>query len=135
MAGFKAIARLAPVVFAVQFTPGEVADAVVFVADRDYFLESIAETHIAGDASSTAMVEKVASGVAAGSGVDLLSSVFALDSTANTPVVKTLANGGVISTASTRLIRRGESLAVDFTGTLTNYDGSLTFVLRPKGNN
>lgn len=135
MPGFKAVARLAPVVVTAHFTAGEAVDKQVFTADRDYYLEEVIETHVATASSATAMIERCASGTAPASGTDLLASTFALDSTANTPVYKTRSGGGVLSSGAANLIRRGQSLAVDFTGTLTNYEGVFVFVLRPKGNN
>ena len=132
MGRLRKFANQAPVIFSAHFTAGEAADKQVFTADRDYELLEIIEVHrIAGAASSTAMIEKTPSGTAPGSGTDLHGTAFAADSTADTPVHKTVSNGGLVAAFTTRLIKRGQSLAVDFTGTVTAYEGAFTFVLRP----
>jgi hypothetical protein len=132
MSTFKSIAKLAPVVVTAGFTAGELADKQVFTANRPYELLEVIEVHrVAGAASATIMIEKTASGVAPGSGVDLLGTAFAIDSTADTPVRKHVANGGLVSSAASRTLNAGDSLSVDATGTLTAYEGVLTLVLKP----
>jgi hypothetical protein len=124
---FKAVAKHAPVIVTVKF-PANPADQQMFVADRDYRLLEVIEVHrVAGAASSTAMLEKCASGVAPASGVDLLTAAFALDSTVDVPVSKY----GVGLTAGAALIPRGTAIALDVTGTLTSYVGTYTLVLKP----
>lgn len=125
------ISKWAPVIFPVHFTPGEAVDKQVFTADRDYEVLEVIEVHVAaGAASSTLAIEKVSSGTAPASGTDILATTFALDSTVDTPVHKNRFNGGLASKA-TRTITRGQSLTVDFTGTITDYEGCITFVLQP----
>jgi hypothetical protein len=130
--GFKAVAKHAPVIFSAHFTAGEAADKQVFTADRYYELLEVIEVHrIVGAASSTLMIEKTASGVAPASGVDLLAAAFLTDSTVDIPVRKHIANGGLVASAVSRTLAPGDSLSADFTGTITAYEGAITFVLRP----
>lgn len=129
---FKAVANHAPVIFPVHFTAGEAADKQVFVADRAYEVLEVIEVHrIVGAGSSTIMIEKTASGVAPGSGVDILATAFALDSTVDIPISKNVANGGLVTAQASRILERGDSLTVDAGGTVTDYEGTLTFVLKP----
>lgn len=108
-------------------TAGEAQDTQVFVADQDYQLVAVFESHrVAGAASSTLMLERCASGTAPGSGVDLLASTFALDSTADTPVQATLT-----TTRENRIIRAGQQIGFDYTGTVSAYEGTVTMVLAP----
>lgn len=127
----KAFVRYAPQVFSVHFTPGEAVDKEVFTAPFPCKLLKVTEVHVAaGNASSTAQIEKTPSGTAPASGTDLLSTAFALDSTADTPVAKVLAD---MASDAARTLAEGDSLSVDFTGTITNYEGAFTFVILPTG--
>ena len=129
---FKAVANHAPVIVTCHFTAGEAADKQFFVADRAYEVMEVVEVHrVAGAASSTGDLKKCASGTAAASGTSVLASTFALDSTADTPVHKHVANGGLSTTAGVTSIARGDSLAVDVTGTVTAYEGVFQVVLKP----
>lgn len=128
---FKAVAKHAPVYITHRIFAAEDTDQHAFVADRDYELVEINEVHSAGDASATVVVEKCASGVAIGSGVDMHSTAFDLNSTANTPVFKYV-NGNLVDSAVTRTLSRGDSLVLDFGGTLNDtYQGVFTFTLKP----
>ena len=87
----------------------------------------VRETHSTAGASSTTLdVGVAASGTAPGSLTTAISSALALDSTANTPVQSTLT-----STVANRLLDRGEQLALNYTGTVTAYEGAVHIVLRP----
>jgi len=55
-----------------------------------------------------------------------LSSTLALDSTANTPVQSTLT-----ATLANRKMDKGEQLSLNYTGTVTAYEGSVHVVLKP----
>lgn len=127
----KAFVRYAPIIFSAHFTAGEAADKQVFTAPMPCRLLKVTETHVtAGAGSSAAMVEKTPSGTAPASGTDLLSTAFALDSTVDTPVEKVFADfvgEGEVSLA------QGDSLAIDFSGTVTAYEGVFTFVVLPTG--
>jgi|TARA_Y100000310_G_scaffold158782_1_gene158225 hypothetical protein len=72
----------------------------------------------------TAEVEKVPSGTAIASGVDIATATFNLKGTANTVQAGTLT-----STDADLDLVAGDSLAVDFTGTLTAATGVITVAL------
>jgi hypothetical protein len=131
----KAIAKRAPVVLTVQLIlTTHAVDQNVFIADRDYTIESIAESHITADtdAGTVSIDVKKASGTTAiASGTSVLGSVFNAKSTANTPVSKTKANGGLVSTASTNILEAGSRLGLDFTGITDYAGGTVTIVLSP----
>ena len=125
--GIKAIARLAPVHVAYTISAGEAADCQIFVADQDYEIMDVRETHsIAGASSSTLDVGVSASGTAAASLTTALSSTFSIDSTADTPVQATLT-----STLANRRVDKGEQISLNFTGTVTAYEGAVHIVLKP----
>lgn len=110
---------------------GAQTDRSFFVADRDYEIVRIAESHdVAGAGSTTLDIKKCTGTTAAASGTTVLSSTFALDSTANTPVVKTAASG-LTATRANRRITSGNRLAFDFTGTVTAWVGCVNVHLRP----
>ena len=125
--GIKAIAKLAPVHVAYTISAGEAADTSIFVADQDYEIMDVRECHSTAGASSTTLdVGVAASGTAPASLTTALSAVLALDSTANTPVQSTLT-----ATAENRKLDRGEQLALNYTGTVSAYEGAVHIVLRP----
>ena len=125
--GIKAIARLAPVHIPYTISAGEAADCQIFVADQDYEIMDVRETHsIVGAGSSTLDVGVSASGTAAASLTTALSSTFALDSTADTPVQATLT-----STVANRKVDKGEQISLNFTGTISAYEGAVHIVLKP----
>ena len=125
--GMKAIAKLAPVHVVYTISAGEAADIGIFVADQDYEIMDVRECHSIARASSTTLDVGVASsGTAPASLTTSISAALALDSTANTPVQSTLT-----STVANRLIDRGEQLALNYTGTVTAYEGSVHIVLKP----
>jgi len=125
--GLKAIARLAPVLVQYRTSAGEAADVHVFVADRDYEIMDVRETHsVAGASSSTLDLGVSASGTAPASLTTALSSAFALDSTVDTPVQATLT-----STVANRKVDLGEQISLNFTGTVTAYEGAVHIVLKP----
>jgi len=125
--GIKAIARLAAVHIPYTISAGEAADCQIFVADQDYEILDVRETHsIAGASSSTLDVGIAASGTAPASLTTSLSSTFALDSTANTPVQATLT-----STLANRKMDKGEQISLNFTGTISAYEGAVHIVLNP----
>jgi len=129
--GLKAIARLAPVLVQYRTSAGEAADVHIFVADRDYEIMDVRETHsVVGAGSSTLDVGISASGTAPASLTTALSSTFALDSTVNVPVQATLT-----ATLGNRLIDKGEQLSVNLTGTVTNLESSVSVILKPIRNN
>ena len=125
----------APVVLTFAFPENaSVVDSVLFVADDDYEVVDVAESHITKGSDGGAVtldLKKAASGTAVTSGTSVLASTFDLKSDNNTPVRKTVANGGVHQTKLTRTITKGQQLGVDFTGTVTAVAGmALTLVLK-----
>ena len=131
---FKAVAKHAPVYVSVSVFATEDTDTFIFTADRPYEVVEIIEVHSATDAAGTVEIEKVPSGTAIGSGTDIQASTFDIGSTANTPVHKTVGNGGLSTTRSDRQLARGDSLALDYAGTLNDtYQGAVTVVLKPIG--
>lgn len=110
---------------------GAQTDRSFFTADRDYEITRISESHdVAGAGSTTLDVKKCTGTTAAASGTTVLSSTFALDSTANTPVVKNLASG-LAAAQATRRLTSGDRLALDWTGTVTAWVGCINVHLRP----
>lgn len=75
----------------------------------------------------TAMIEKVPSGTAIGSGTDVLSATFNLKGTANTNQA-----GSLSTTAGALDLAAGDSLGLDLTGTMTAATGSITVAMCPK---
>lgn len=131
----KAMVWQAPVVlpFIIPENAGAV-DSVLFTPDTQYELVYAAESHITAGSDGGAVtldVKKSASGTAITSGTSLLASTFDLKSTASTPVIKKVANGGLAS-RPTRYVNSGQQVGADFTGTLTAYvGGALTLVFIP----
>lgn len=96
-------------------------DTHIFVAPFPCEVVSVREIHsVAGsDGSAVALDVKKCTGTDAPSaGTTVLSSTFDLKSTANTLVSKTAASG-LSATLSVRKLDTGNTLALDYTGTLT----------------
>lgn len=131
----KAITWQAPVVipFIVPENAGAV-DSVLWVPDTTYELVYAAESHITAGSDAGAVtgdVKKSASGTAITAGTSLLASTFNLKSTASTPVIKKVGNGG-LAARPTRYVNSGQQVGLDFTGTLTAYaGGAFTLVFVP----
>lgn len=102
-----------------------------FVADRTYEVISISEVHFVAGTNGGAVtisVEKCNSGVAPGSGVDLLASALSLKATINTPQF-----GSLTLTKSSLLLIKGDRLVLKDTGTLTDVaDVAVTVLLRER---
>ena len=115
----------------------EVVDTFAFAAPTgsQFELVGVSEVHdVAGtDAGAVTLdVKRCASGTTVASGTSMLASTFSLKSTADTPVHKTVANGGVHQTESSRIISGGQSIGLDITGTATAVAGlAVTLWLRP----
>jgi hypothetical protein len=104
-------------------------DAAFFTAPRQLRVEDIrCFVTVAGTdgGAVTAVIRKVPSGTALASGTALHSGTFNLKGTAVTQQQLTLS-----TTASDLLLNAGDSLAVDFTGTLTSATGNVTVGLNP----
>lgn len=102
----------------------------IFIADRHYQIVGAREVHtVAGTdgGAVTLTVEKVPSGTAKGSGVNMLSSTFNLKSTADTPVWL----GPSATAADTKLVP-GDRIDLVSSGTLTSVvDTHVSLVLVP----
>lgn len=113
----------------------EVVDTFIFTATGDYEVIGVSEVHdvIGSDVGAVTLdVKKCASGTTIASGTSVLASTFSLKSTADTPVRKTVADGGISSAQATRIVKDGESLAIDITGTTTAVAGvAVTVWLKP----
>ena len=135
MASFRDIALDAPVYvnFIIPENAGAV-DSAIFTSDGYYELLEAREVHTTAGSDGSAVtldVVKAASGTAFGSGTSMLASTFNLKATAATPVSKTITNGGISATRSSRLIQTGDTIYVNFAGTLTAYVGGvLTLALK-----
>jgi hypothetical protein len=139
MPALKAVAKRAPLVLSFVGAGGTnslLTDMHLFVADREYTVESAIEVHaVAGSdgGAVTGDIKKCTGTTAIASGTTVLGSTFDLKSTAYTNVTKSRANGGVVSTPVATLAR-GDRLVWDITGTLTALSGvTLTVVLNPTG--
>jgi hypothetical protein len=108
-----------------SFTPGTTPpDQPLFIADNYLRLRAVREVHsVVGSASATLQLRKCASGTAPASGTALLASALAADGTVNIPV-----SGTLTTTLADRDFTPGQFLALDVTGTLTNYQGAITVV-------
>lgn len=105
-------------------------DKTFFTAVRAYrVIGIIARVEAAGtDASAvTAVIKKAPSGTAIASGTALHSGTFNLKGTAATNQTLTLS-----TTSSDLDIAAGDSIGIDFTGTLTSATGIVTVLLAPK---
>ncbi len=99
-----------------------------FVAERSYQVIAISEVHLtAGTVGSpTVSVEKCATGVAPGSGVDLLATAFSLTATVNVPQF-----GSLTTTKADLILKKGDRLVLKDSGTLTTVaDVCVTVLLR-----
>jgi hypothetical protein len=105
-------------------------DKVAFVANRSYVVAGIrARPEVAGTDGSavTAAIKKAASGTAIASGTALHSGSINLKGTAATNQTLTLS-----TTPSDLVIAAGDSIGIDFTGTLTSATGVVTVTLLPR---
>lgn len=100
----------------------------IFIADRNYTVETITEIHsVVGGASANAKVRRITDTSAPGAAasatvVEFITAGLDLTTTANTVVTGTL--------ASTTL-NAGEKMSVFMSGTLTGLVGTVTVVLAP----
>ncbi len=134
MASFKSVASLAPVRVAYVQTAaaGTAPDAVIFInptSSGEYFeiVEVSYNYDVVGGASAAADVKIVPSGTALASGTTALSATADLTATARTVRKATLT-----TTAANRVVKPGDSVAVDTSGTLTGLTGlGIVVTLKP----
>ena len=97
-----------------------------FIANRNYTIFEVKERHqtAGSDAGAvTLQIEKLANGVAPGSGVNCLTAGFNLKATANT-----LQTGAIVATAG-QYIEKGQALTLKSSGTLDSVVGVTVHVL------
>ena len=130
MGGPKAIGWRAP--FRLIFSAGPNAalltlpDTTLWRADADAEIVAADELHqvLGTDGSAvTADIMKVADGTVIGSGTSVLVTTFDLKATVATWQRRTIANGGISQTQSTRIILAGQTLGINFAGTMTAVAG------------
>lgn len=107
-----------------SFTFLSPADQPLYVADQNVRLISVKEVHSVVAASATLQLRKCSSGTAPASGTALLAATTAADSTINIPLTPALT-----TTQADRYFVPGQFLALDVTGTLTGYQGTISIVL------
>ena len=131
MAAFKSIARLAPIHarYVQTAAAGTAPGSYLFInptGSGEYF--EIAEVSyiydVAGGASAAADVKICASGTAAASGTTALSAAADLTAAARTPRKATLT-----STAANRIVKPGDSISINTSGTLTGLAGLVVVVV------
>lgn len=110
-------------------------DTLIYIASQPTEVVAVRECHSgAGAGSSTLDVKKCTGTTAPASGTTVLGTVFALDSTINTPVTKkhdgAAAGTRLTSTVANRKLVAGDRLAIDMTGTITSLVGVVTVQLR-----
>lgn len=129
---FKGLAGSAPV-YASYVHSGAAAgqlDAFFFVADDYYEVVEVRVNHsVDGGAGAQVDIKKVATAGVLASGVSVLASVFSLASGALTSQRRKLSEGTLTTTAANRALVPGDSLAVDFSGTLTSMVGPAVVVV------
>jgi len=104
-------------------------DKVIYIAPRQIAVQSInARVTVAGTGgAATFIVRKVPSGTAITAGTALHSGTFNIVGTVDTN------QAGVLSTTESDLIlAAGDSIAIDFTGTLTSATGVVTVGANPR---
>lgn len=106
-----------------SFTALSPADQPLFVAGNNLRLREVREVHSVVAASATLQLRKCTSGTAPASGTALLTAALAADSTVNIPV-----SGTLVTTAGVQEFKPGDFLALDASGTLTDYQGAITVV-------
>lgn len=134
MTAFKKLGMYAPQVVHFNDTSaaGAQLDSYTFVSDDYYEVVEMREVHaVVGGAAAAAVVRKVPSGTALASGSAIGLTAFDLTATANTPQRRALSLGTLSATVAARQLAPGDSLAVDYSGTLTGLIGvAITIVLR-----
>jgi len=105
-------------------------DRYIWTSDGTYQITKIIFQQSAVEstgATTTLTIKKVPGGTAIGSGTDILASPVNLKTglAANTPFTATLN-----STAANVKLAAGDSLALDFTNTVTEYSGCVTITLK-----
>lgn len=111
-------------------------NVVAFIADADYEVLDVAESHgtLGTDGSAVTLdVAKCTGTQTPAQGVSMLTTTFNLKATINTVVRKSQASGLIISSGKSKLqITKGDRIAIVLAGTLTAVTGvNVTIVLKP----
>jgi hypothetical protein len=134
MPPFKKLGLHAPVTICYNDTAaaGLQIDGYAFVSDDYYEVIEMREVHdIAGGASAAAVVRKCASGTTIGSGLAIGLTAFDLTAAADTPQRRALSAGTLSATVANRFLSPGDSIGIDYSGTLTAMTGvAITITLR-----
>lgn len=134
MAAFKSIVAKAPRVITYHQTQaaGSAVDCFIFtnpvgLGESYEVIEVAYQYDVAGGASAAADVKISASGVALASGVSVCATVPDLTATARVPRTAALT-----TTQANRIVKSGDSIGIDTSGTLTGLVGLVVQVtLRP----
>ena len=136
MGGPKAIAWRAPIRLVFSAGPNAalltLPDTTLWYADADAEVVAAYELHqVLGTNGSavTADVMKVADGTIIASGTSVLTTTFDLKATVATWQKRTISNGGISQTQSTRIVNAGQTLGINFDGTMTACAGINIVVL------
>ena len=126
----KAVAWQAPLYLPFSAGPNAalltLPDTTLWYADADAEVVAAYEQHqvLGTDGSAvTADIMKVADGTIIGSGTSVLVTTFDLKATVATWQKRTIANGGISQTLSTRIVLAGQTLGINFGGTMTAVAG------------
>ena len=102
---------------------GDCVDTCVFIARYEYVISSFTVRYAVASTSGTVTLDVVDSGEAPSAGTSALSTTVSLSSTADTNI------SGTLSTTQTdRLLSAGQSLALNFGGTMTSIIGLVVSV-------
>ncbi len=103
------------------------ASGVIFTATRPVVLKDVAAVYSNASSSGNVMVEKLASNIAPGSGITMLTAAMNLATSTNIPV-----RGSMNATTSSLTLAANESIGLVFAGTTTNLVGlCITGTLAP----
>lgn len=101
---------------------GAQTDGYIFVSDGYYEVEEVCCNYdVAGGSGAQVDVMKVPSGTTIASGTSTLASAFVLTGAADASMVRS--SGTLTATAANRLLSPGDSLGLDYSGTLTGLLG------------
>ena len=115
---------------------GAQVDTYLFVADAHYEVREVRANFRVLGTSATLDIKKCPSGTAIGSGASVLLTTFDLAGTAAIPLIRSRAANTLTATKADRLLAPGDSLALDFGGTLTGLLGVVVqVVLEPTRKN
>jgi hypothetical protein len=104
----------------------DTVDTHLMIANFSYAIDSIKAKFVTASSSGTVDVKICDNGEAISAGTSVLASTMSIAGTADTNVV-----GSLTTVQADRKLARGQSLAIDFGGTLTSIAGlTVTVVLR-----